>query len=128
MRDCLIFMFVLGSSFENFPYQLGPFQYFAVIFSIFLAVPWLCAQRMVTVLEDPFKSRHDMFKPDALVAGAERTIFLNLRCGWDAGDPSSLSAAWDDDSTFRDMLNSVQAFKAGGMNGAHETPRLIEGR
>ena len=37
-----------------------------------------------------------MFNPDALVAGAERTIFLNLRRGWDAGYPSLPSAAQDD--------------------------------
>ena len=128
--DCLIFMFVLGSSFESFLYQLGPFQPYAVIFSIFLAVPWLCAQRMVTVLEDPFKSRHDMFNPDALVAGAERTIFFNLRCGWDAGDASWLSAAQDDDAS-REGLDAVQAHMAGGTSVAAElakAPRLFEGR
>ena len=42
--DLLIVLFVLGSSFESFLYQLGPFQYYSVIFSVFLSVPWLCAQ------------------------------------------------------------------------------------
>ena len=80
--DCLILMFVIGSSFESFLYQLGPFQSYAVVFSIFLSVPWLCAQRLVTVLDDPFSSHHDMFNTDSLVANTERTTFMNLRCGW----------------------------------------------
>lgn len=80
--DCLILMFVLGSSFESFLYQLGPFQTYCVVFSIFLSVPWLCAQRLVTVLADPFSSHHDMFNTDSLVANAERATFMNLRCGW----------------------------------------------
>ena len=42
--DLLVVLFVIGSSFESFLYQLGPFQYYSVIFSVFLSVPWLCAQ------------------------------------------------------------------------------------
>jgi hypothetical protein len=128
VNDCLISMFIYGSSFESFLYQLGPFQYYSALFSMFLALPWLCAQRMVTVLEDPFKTRHDMFNPDALVAGAERTIFLHLRCGWHAGchEPSSAatqgSAQCDGACREADM-----AGKSGGTAETVETPWVIEG-
>ena len=90
--DLLIMMFVIGAAFDSFLYQLGSFQTYVVLFSIFLAVPWLCAQRLVTLLENPFDSYHDMFNTDALVANTERTIFLNLRCGWH-GNFQSLSEA-----------------------------------
>ena len=80
--DLLVLMFIAGSAFGSFLYKLGPMQFYVVIFSVLLALPWLCALRLLTLLEDPFNSHHDMFNVDSMVASTDRTTFLNLRCGW----------------------------------------------
>ena len=88
--DILILMFTVGSSFENFNYELGFLQPYVIIFTIILASPWLCASQVVSILEDPFNADHEMFNTDAFVANAERTTFLNLRCSWHGvADPFS---------------------------------------
>jgi len=41
--DLLIMMFVAGTPFMSFIYELGPFQFFVVVSSFLQSIPWLCA-------------------------------------------------------------------------------------
>lgn len=80
--DVLVFMFVFGTPITNFTYSMGYFQVYVVLFTVSLAMPFLCASHLVTVLSNPYTSDHDMFNTDALIASSERTAFQNLRCSF----------------------------------------------
>jgi len=97
--DLLVGMFIFGAAFSSFLYQLGPFQVYVLVFAILLALPWLCAQKLVEVLNNPFSASHDMFNTDALVAWSERVTFINLRCGWHGNQSSDHDDDLNDDPT-----------------------------
>eukprot|EP00961_Rhodomonas_salina_P300649 3939982-Rhodomonas_salina.1 len=97
--DLLVGMFIFGAAFSSFLYQLGPLQVYVLVFAILLALPWLCAQKLVEVLNNPFSASHDMFNTDALVAWSERVTFINLRCGWHGNQSSDHDDDLNDDPT-----------------------------
>jgi hypothetical protein len=80
--DLLILMFVFGNPFTAFMYEQGPFQAYVVVFTFLQCIPWLCASKLVTTLSTPYKSSHDQFHTDALVAFSEQVTYHNLRCSF----------------------------------------------
>ena len=41
--------------------NIGACMQYVVIFSAFLAIPWLCAQRLVVLVNNPWTADHEMF-------------------------------------------------------------------
>ena len=79
--DLLILMFVLGTPWQSFMYELPTksFQVFVVAFTIIQTVPWLCASALVSTLNNPYEGRNDIFNCDANITFAEKVAFNNLR-------------------------------------------------
>jgi hypothetical protein len=88
--DLLIVMFVLGNPLTNFMYEIGPFQAYVFLFTVFQTVPYLCVHMLVRTLENPYQSNHDMFNTDSLIAWSERACFHYLRCKMSCRFPSQV--------------------------------------
>jgi len=78
--DLLIVMFVIGNPFTHFIYEMGPFQLYAFLYTLFQSIPYMCAHMLVQTLANPYVGHHDTFNTDSVIAWGERTCFTNLRC------------------------------------------------
>ena len=78
--DLLIVMFVIGNPFTHFIYEMGPFQLYAFLYTLFQSIPYMCAHMLVQTLANPYEGHHDTFNTDSVIAWGERTCFTNLRC------------------------------------------------
>ena len=68
-------------------------QWSVVLFTCLAVMPYISVSTIVTCLNNPYTSSHDMFNPDMVIAWGERTHFQNLRCSFNevqAQRPSNL--------------------------------------
>lgn len=81
--DMLVYLFIVGSSYTMFVFELGCFQHYVFVFAAFLTLPWICCMDMINVVRDPYSSYADMFNVDSLMGSSEQVAFHNLRVRFD---------------------------------------------
>jgi len=91
VSDLLILMFVIGNPAAHFMYESGSFQFYVVLYTTCQTIPYMCIHMLVRTLADPYKSHHDMFNTDSVIAWAERACFTNLRARFHSRDDSGSS-------------------------------------
>ena len=52
--DLLVVMFVLGNPLHNFVYDVGCFQSYVFLFTVFQTIPYLCVHMLVRTLSNPY--------------------------------------------------------------------------
>lgn len=93
MVDMLVFLYVVGTPFTAFVYEIGCIQIYVLVFTFFLSLPFTCTSGVITILNDPFgqMASYDTVDVGAVLGETDRVTFNSLRSAF------SVLAATDDD-------------------------------
>jgi hypothetical protein len=89
--DMLVLLFAAGTPLTAFVYELGCFQPYCLLFTIFLSLPYLCCTRLLRQLSNPYLGSHDVFNVDSFMADTERCLFAQLRAKIDFSKVASVA-------------------------------------
>ena len=81
--DLLVLLYVFGTPFTAFVFEVGCFQVYVVMFSFLLTLPWICLMELLRKLHNPYAGEFDFFNVASLVSSSERSSFSMLRVGFD---------------------------------------------